>query len=46
MGRKYKCDDRTAKRLDGRYDIFVPSHKGALAFGKQKLTIFLYDFPQ
>lgn len=29
-------DDRTAKRFDGRFDLFFASHKEALKFGKRE----------
>lgn len=32
-------EDRTARRFDGRWDIFFAKHKDALKFGKQRLTI-------
>jgi 3D (Asp-Asp-Asp) domain-containing protein len=35
-GRVYVVQDRTAKRFDGRWDIFMNSHKEAKKFGKQK----------
>jgi len=38
-GREYIVQDRTAKRYDGRFDIFMNSHKKALRFGKQKHKI-------
>lgn len=45
QGHTYRCDDRTASRYDGRLDIYVESYAEAINFGKQKLTIFLYDEP-
>lgn len=38
-----KVQDRTAKRFDGRIDIFMSSHAEAKRFGKKNLEIF---FPQ
>ena len=38
-GHTYTVEDHTAKRFDGRFDIFMRTHKEAVAFGKQKLTI-------
>lgn len=39
----YTCEDRTAKRLDGRFDIFFGYGQGsydqAIKFGKKQLTI-------
>lgn len=34
-GRWYVAEDRTARRYDGRWDIFFRSHDEARAFGKQ-----------
>ena len=31
--------DRTARRFDGRWDIYIPSHKNAKKFGIHKLNI-------
>ena len=33
--------DRTARRFDGRWDIYIPSHKDAKKFGKRYLNITL-----
>lgn len=42
-GKQYTCEDRTARKYDGRFDIFfgygVEAHSKALQFGKQKLEI-------
>ena len=38
-GHTYIVEDRTAKRFDGRFDIFMRSHKEALKWGKQTRTI-------
>lgn len=37
----YRVSDRTAKRFNGRFDIFFASHKDALRFGirTNKITI-------
>jgi len=35
----YVIDDRTAKRFDGRWDVYRASHKSALKWGKQELTV-------
>lgn len=35
----YTVQDRTARRFDGRWDIYFASHKDALRFGKQTLQI-------
>lgn len=34
-GHKYQGDDRTARRYDGRFDLFVSSRHTALQWGKQ-----------
>lgn len=34
--------DRTAKRFDGRIDLFVGSRKEALTWGKRKLEVIIY----
>ena len=42
-GVEYECSDRTALRLDGRFDIFMgygqESYNKAINFGKRELTI-------
>jgi 3D (Asp-Asp-Asp) domain-containing protein len=42
-GRTYICEDRTARRFDGRFDIFAgygaAAHQEALNFGKQLLAV-------
>lgn len=42
-GVTYTCEDRTATRLDGRYDIFMgygqASYDKAIQFGIQRLTV-------
>jgi len=41
----YIAQDRTARRFDGRFDIYFATHKEALRFGKQtnKVTIITHD---
>ena len=34
-GKAYTIEDRTAKRFDGRFDIFFRTHREALEFGIQ-----------
>lgn len=34
--------DRTARRFDGRFDVYFRSHSGAKKFGKRKLKIKIY----
>jgi hypothetical protein len=41
-GLVYKCEDRTDKRLEGRYDIFTYDYDEAIQFGKQKKTVIIY----
>lgn len=36
---EYVCQDRTAKYLNGRYDIFVLSHAAAIKWGKRKVKV-------
>lgn len=47
LGRIYTCKDRTAKYLDGRYDVFMgygeKAHEEALQFGLQELTVTIYE---
>jgi len=43
LQRVYICDDRTALRLNGRFDVFRESHADAISFGKQQLSLFIYD---
>lgn len=38
-GRIYTVEDRTALRYDGRWDIFMASHKAARRFGIQTNSI-------
>jgi 3D (Asp-Asp-Asp) domain-containing protein len=40
-GNIYVVEDRTAKRFDGRYDIYFASHREALKFGKRSLRVKL-----
>lgn len=41
----YTCEDRTARWVDGRYDLFMgygqEAYQSALSFGKQTLTVTL-----
>jgi hypothetical protein len=39
LGHHYKGEDRTARKFDGRFDIFVESEREAIQFGKQKLIV-------
>lgn len=43
QGKVYTCEDRTAKRFDGRYDIFFgygkEAHQKALNWGIKKLDV-------
>ena len=38
-GKPYTVEDRTAKRYDGRWDIYFQSHKNAKNFGRQEHEI-------
>ena len=38
-GRTYQVEDRTARRFDGRFDIWMPSRTAALRFGKRQLKV-------
>ena len=38
-GQIYTCEDRTAKKFDGRYDIFMDSHTQALQWGRKVLEV-------
>jgi len=40
VGRRI-VQDRTAKRFDGRWDIYFDSHQEAKRFGKKKLKIWI-----
>lgn len=39
MTNVFTVDDRTARRFDGRFDLFFNSHKDALKFGRRELTV-------
>lgn len=43
MGERFTCDDRTSRKYDGRFDLYVDDYAEAIKFGKQKLMIFLYE---
>ena len=38
-GRRYTVEDRTAKRFDGRFDIYFANHAAAKRFGRQTNTV-------
>ena len=38
-GHRYTAQDRTARRYDGRFDIYFRTHKEAREFGIRKLTV-------
>ena len=40
-GKTYIVEDRTAKKWDGRWDIYTPSHKQALKNGKRITNIYV-----
>jgi 3D (Asp-Asp-Asp) domain-containing protein len=39
QGRRYLGQDRTARRFNGRFDIFVADRTTALNWGRRKLTV-------
>lgn len=47
QGKTYTCEDRTAKRYDGRFDIFVGrdmnAYNQAIDFGIKKLQVTIHD---
>ena len=38
-GHRYTAQDRTARRFDGRFDIYFATHRDALKFGRQTNTV-------
>lgn len=46
-GQDYTCEDRTAKYLNGRFDVFIgygqESYDKAIIFGKQNKEIIVYE---
>lgn len=38
-GRKYVVEDRTSKKFDGRWDIYMIDHKAAKKFGMKILNV-------
>ncbi len=43
-GRVYVVEDRTARRFDGRYDLFMWSRKACLKWGKRKMEVTILKF--
>ena len=39
LGKNYTCHDRLSKKYDNSIDIWMPSCKDAIKFGKQKLKV-------
>ena len=39
LGKVYTCHDRTSKKYDGRFDIWMPKYEDAIKFGKRKLKV-------
>lgn len=37
--KEYVCTDRTAKKYDGRYDIYMNTRSEAVQWGKQRLNV-------
>ncbi len=44
-GRKFYCDDRTARRFDDRFDLFVATRREALAWGLHKNEEIIIIYP-
>lgn len=44
VGRRV-VEDRTARRFDGRWDVFFASHEDARRFGKRRLTVRILSRP-
>ena len=42
-GHKYLAEDHTAKKYDGRFDIYMDSRTEAINWGKQTLKVTIYD---
>lgn len=42
VGRR-RVDDRTARRFDGRWDVFMGSHGAARKFGKRNLKVHVLE---
>ncbi|MFE4202119.1 3D domain-containing protein [Aneurinibacillus aneurinilyticus] len=42
LRRYFTCVDRYSKRLSPRIDVYMPSRKAALKFGKKRLTVKIY----
>lgn len=38
----YTVEDRTARRFDGRWDIYFATHREAKRFGKQTNNVIIY----
>lgn len=43
MTNNFKVDDRTARRYDGRWDVFIASHQRAKVFGRQRGTVTIIN---
>jgi 3D (Asp-Asp-Asp) domain-containing protein len=44
VGRRV-IQDRTARRFDGRWDVFFASHEDAKRFGKRRLKVRILSRP-
>ena len=44
VGRRV-VEDRTARRYDGRWEIYFNSHQSAKAFGKRELKVYVLQQP-
>ena len=38
-GKPFTVEDRTARRFDGRWDVYFERHQDAKNFGKRKLDV-------
>lgn len=45
-GHEYLVEDRTAKRFDGRFDIFMARKTDALNWGRRKLSVTILTLRQ
>jgi len=43
-GKEYICEDRTAKRYDGRFDVWVDDYQKALDWGKKSKTLLIINY--
>lgn len=43
QNKQYVVEDRTARKYNARWDIYVTNHKQAIKLGKQKHNVRIYD---